>query len=232
MPRFIFAILLVIVVVIGYYGDLGDIGFIAGLLTVALGMALQKPITNVFAWLVILTRKPFSIGDRVTISGIKGDIIDINSTYIHLEEVGGTIDGEEKSNRSVILPTSIIFEQEVINYTEKDDYILDEVTVTITYESNLEKAEDLIKNSVNKIMKTYWENFPKNVLQEPRIRLKFKDSVIDVTVRYCTLANERNKISTDITREIFKNIKKTEEVEIAYPHTKVLLHKNSTLSNK
>ena len=223
--KFIFAIFLIISVVIAYHGNLGEIGFIVGLLTVALGWALQKPIAGVVAWLMIITRRPFNIGDRVLLSGIKGDISNITLTHIFLDEVGGTIEGEEKSGRTVMIPTSIIFDQQIVNYTEEDEYILDEVTTSITYESNLEKAEDLIKNSVNKIMKTYWENFPKNVLQEPRIRLKFKDSGIDVTVRYCTLANERNKISTDITREIFKNIKKTEEVEIAYPHTEVLLHK-------
>jgi len=223
--KFIFAIFLIISVVIAYHGNLGEIGFIAGLLTVALGWALQKPIAGVVAWLMIITRRPFNIGDRVLLSGIKGDISNITLTHIFLDEVGGTIEGEEKSGRTVMIPTSIIFDQQIVNYTEEDEYILDEVTTSITYESNLEKAEDLIKNSVNKIMKTYWENFPKNVLQEPRIRLKFRDSGIDITVRYYTLATQRNKISTDITREIFKNIKQTKDVEIAYPHTEVLLHK-------
>lgn len=161
--KFLFAIFLLIIVVIAYYGDLGDIGFIAGLLTIALGMALQKPISSVFAWLIIISRKPFNIGDRVTISNIKGDITDISLTHIFLEEVGRTIDGEEKSNRTVILPTSIIFEQEAINYNEKDEYILDEVTMAITYESNLDKAEKIMKNAVSVIMKPYWEKFLKNI---------------------------------------------------------------------
>lgn len=230
--KFVFAIFLIITVVIVYHGNLGELGFIAGLLTVAVGWALQKPISGVVAWLMIITRRPFSIGDRVLLSGIKGDISNITLTHIYLDEVGGTIDGEEKSGRTVMIPTSVIFDQQVVNYTEKDEYILDEITTSITYESDLEKAETLIKKSVNKIMKPYWENFPKKIPQKPHIRLKFRESGIDVTVRYYTLANERNKISTDITREIFKNIKKTEEVEIAYPHTKVLLHKNSTLPNK
>ena len=39
---------------------------------------------------------------------------------------------------------SIIFEEEIINYTHRDDYILDEVTTAITYESNLEKAEEIM----------------------------------------------------------------------------------------
>ena len=228
--KFIFAFLLIIVIILVYYGSWGDIGFVAGLLTVALGMALQKPITGVFAWLIIISRKQFSIGDRVIISNIKGDIINISLTHIHLEEVGGTIEGEEKSNRTVILPTSIIFEKEVINYNEKDDIILDEVTVAITYESNLEKAEKIMNESVKKIMTTHWKFFMKKKLIGSHIRLRTKDSGIDVTVRYHTLATKRNAIATDIIREILKEIRKTDDVEIAYPHTQVLLPENKKVN--
>jgi len=223
--RFIFSIFLVITVIVAYHGNLGELGFIAGLLTVAVGWALQKPIAGVVAWLIIITRRPFSIGDRVILLNTKGDISNITLTHIYLDEVGGTIDGEEQSGRTVMIPTSIIFDQQIINYTENDEYILDEVTTAITYESDLEKAEKLIKKAVNKIMKPYWEKFPQKIIQEPHIRLRFRESGIDVTARYYSLATQRNKISTDITREIFKNIKQTKDVEIAYPHAEVLLHR-------
>lgn len=228
--RFVFIIFLAIIIIIAYYGNWGDVGFIAGLLTIALGMALQKPIGSVFAWLIIITRKPFRIGDRIVISNIRGDVVDITLTHIYLDEVGGTIDGEEKSNRSVILPTSIIFEQEVINYNEKDEYILDEITVAITYESNLEKAEKIMNNAVGKIMAPLWETFQKRFPLESHTRLKCKDSGIDVTVRYYSIVTKRNAISTDIIREILKQISKTKDVEIAYPHTQVLLPENKQVA--
>jgi small-conductance mechanosensitive channel len=224
--KFIFIIFLVIIIMIAYYGNWGDIGFIAGLLTIALGWALQKPIGSVFAWLIIVTRRPFSIGDRIVISNIRGDVSNISMTHIYLDEVGGTIDGEEKSNRSVILPTSVIFEKEVINYNEKDEYILDEVIIAITYESNLDEAEKIMKDAVGKIMRPLWETFQKRIPLESNTRLKCKDSGIDLTVRYYSIVTKRNAISTDITREILKQISKTKDVEIAYPHTQVILAEN------
>jgi small-conductance mechanosensitive channel len=226
--KFLFIILLFFIVVFAYYDNWGELGFVAGLLTIAIGMALQKPISGVFAWLIIVTRRPFSIGDRVIVSNITGDVTNITMTHIYLEEVGGTVDGEEKSNRSVILPTSIIFEQEVINYTEKDEYILDEVTIAITYESNLEKAEKIMNQAVGKIMVPLWETFQKRIPLESHTRLKSKDSGIDVTVRYYSLVTKRNAIATDIIREILRQISKTKDVEIAYPHTKVLFREKVT----
>jgi small-conductance mechanosensitive channel len=227
--KIIFVIFLAIIVLIAYYGNWGDVGFIAGLLTVALGMALQKPIGSIFAWLIIVTRRPFSIGDRIVISNIRGDVVDISMFHIYLDEVGGTIEGEEKSNRSVVFPTSIIFDQEVINYNEKDDYILDEVTIAITYESNLEKAEAIMNQAVGLIMVPIWKTFQKRIPLESHTRLKCKDSGIDVIARYYSLVTKRNSISTDIIREILKQISKTKDVEIAYPHTQVLLPENKKI---
>ncbi len=225
--KYIFAFFLIIIIFSAYYNKWGELGFIAGLLTVAIGWALQKPISGVVAWLIIVTRRPFFIGDRIIISGIKGDISNLTLTHIYLDEVGGTILGEEKSRRTIMVPNSIIFEEEVVNYTHADNYILDEVTTAITYESDLEKAEKLILKSVEKIMKPLWEKFPKRIEKEPHTRLKFKDSGIDVTVRYNSIAKERNKISTNITREIFNSIRKNKDVEIAYPHTEVVFREKS-----
>ena len=219
--NFIFAIFLIIAVTT-YYGSLGELGFIAGLLTVEIGWALQKPISGVVAWLILVIKKPLTIGDRVKIKNIKGDISNITLTHIFINEIGGTIDGEELSGRTVMIPTSIIFDQELINYTEKDDFILDEVTTAITYESNLEKAEQIILKATEKILIPYKVDYPKKIGKDTNIRLKFKDSGIDITIRYMSLARKRNQITTDITREIFNQITKSKDVEIAYPHAEII----------
>ena len=159
---------------------------------------------------------------------MKGDITNITLTHIFLNEVGGTIDGEEASGRTVMIPTSIIFEQEVINYTQRDDYILDEVVVSITYESNLKEAEKIIINTVDKIMSSIREKFPKRIRTDSHIRLMFRESGIDVIVRYYTIATSRNEISTNIRREIWNMIKNSPNVEFAYPHTEVLFREKTT----
>ena len=163
--NFIFAIFLIIIAVTTYYGSLGELGFIAGLLTVAIGWALQKPISGVVAWLILVIKKPLTIGDRVKITNIKGDISNMTLTHIFINEIGGTVDGEELSGRTVMIPTSIIFDQEIINYTEKDDFILDEVTTAITYESNLEKAEQIILKATDKILIPYKVDYPKKLVK-------------------------------------------------------------------
>ncbi|RLF26754.1 MAG: hypothetical protein DRN01_04035 [Thermoplasmata archaeon] len=221
--KYVFVLIALIVVVFSYSGSWMELGLVAGLLTAAVGLALSKPISGVVAWIVMVTKRPFEIGDRVKIGGVKGDVKDITLTHVFLDEIGGTTSGEEESGRVVAIPNSTLFDSNIINYTAYNDFILDEVTATVTYESDLDEAEKLIKESVKKVMMGVWKKLPESLSREPNIRLVFRDSGVDVIVRYYTVATERNRLSTDVTREIFKRIRSSRDVEIAYPHTSVIL---------
>jgi len=186
--KYLFVFFLLLIVISSYFGTWIELGLTAGLLTAAVGWALQKPITGMAAWIMIAIKRPFGIGDRVVIKDIKGDIIDITLTHIYLAEIGGTIDGEEQSGRITMIPNSLLFEVKIINYTKQHDFILDEITTNITYESNLKKAEKLMMASVEKIMQPFHQKFPKKIPRDSHIRLDFKESGMNVTVRYYTPA--------------------------------------------
>ena len=94
-----------------------------------------------------------------------------------------------------------------------------------TYESNLKKAEDILQKSVKKVMASIHAKYPKRIPAESHTRLNFRESGIDVTVRYYTPAKKRNSLATDIRRDIYNRIHRTDDVEFAYPHTDVLMRK-------
>ena len=205
---------------ISYLGSLKSLGVTVGILTAALGFALQRPITGVAAWLMVITKRPFEIGDRIVIGKIKGDVVDITITHIYLEEVG-VFGEEEKSGRTVLIPNSKLFEEDIINYSAKDDFILGEVITSITYESNIDRAVKVIVDSAQK-------HLLKSIIassKEPYIRMRFKDSSVDVIVRFMVTYQDLQEIKTNITKEIHKRIQKEKNVEIAYPHTEVIFRK-------
>ena len=55
-------------------GSLAGLGLSAAFVGMILGWSLQAPVTGVAAWLMIILKRPFKIGDRVIISGITGDV--------------------------------------------------------------------------------------------------------------------------------------------------------------
>jgi small-conductance mechanosensitive channel len=135
-----------------------------------------------------------------------------------LSEFGGTIGGEETSGRIVIIPNSLLFEQNVINYTSQNDYILDEVIFTITYSSDIDRAKEIAIKTAEKVT----QDFLKKTSLSPFIRANFQASGVDVRVRYYTIASRRQEIQSDITEEIFKEIMKEKKVEFAFPHVQVV----------
>lgn len=218
---YLFVFISIIFLVISVTGSSVSLGVAAGLLTAGLGWALQRPITGVAAWIMIISSKPFEVGDRIIVGGVKGDVSNITLTHIHLKEFGGTIGGEETSGRIIFVPNSILFEQNIINYTSQNNYILDEVAFAVTYASDIDKANEIARKTAEKITKDISEQ----VHQKPFTRSNFQPSGVDIRVRYYTIAADRQEVSSKITEEISKQIKKERRVKFAYPHTEVFLNK-------
>ncbi|MFH1307286.1 MAG: mechanosensitive ion channel family protein [archaeon] len=218
---YLLVLVLILVAVFSLSGDYTGLGITVGLLSAALGWALQKPITGIAAWIMIIVKRPFRIGDRVIIGNIKGDVYDITITHIYLSEVGGLMPGEETSGRVVMVPNSLLFDMNIINYTLQDDFVLDQVNVSITYESDLDKAIKIALDSAKKILKEIIEKTKK----EPYVRTFFEPSNMGVRVRYFVPADRLQEFSSAITKEIFDRIRKEKDVEIAYPHSEVVFRK-------
>ncbi len=221
--KYAFTIVIVIGLIFYLGGDITGLGLWAGLLTAALGWALQKPITGVAGYLMVIIKKPFQIGDRIMIGDVKGDVTDISLTHIYLGEIGGTIGSEETSGRVIMIPNSILFEQNIINYTLQDEYILDQAVLAVTYDSDLDKAIKLCEESAKKVTKYFIKDMP----EKPYTRTLFQPNGIDVKIRYYVKASERIKLLSELTQEIFRNVNKEKDVNIAYPHTEVILSRKT-----
>jgi len=219
--NYIFIVTLIIFAVFYTTGNILAFGITAGLLTAALGWALQRPITGIAAWLMVVVKKPFIIGDRILINNMKGDVTDITLTHIYLKEIGGTIDSEETSGRTVMIPNAVMFERNIINYTAQDEFILDDVGIIVTYESNLDQAIRICEAAGRKILKDHLDKMPK----KPYVRVQFQGSGIDIKTRYYVKANDRIIVSSEITKEIHREFKKHKDVNVAYPHTEIVLKK-------
>ena len=202
--RYTALFLLAIAVIFYYSGSITGIGLTFGLFSAALGFALQKPIAGIAAWAMVVTKRPFEIGDRIIIGNIKGDVSDITLTHIYIHEIGGTIGTETVSGRTIMVPNAVLFEQNIINYTFKDELVLSEVNTNVT----------------SAVIHT--KEYSEKTDEEPEVRVLFLDSGIKISVQYFTHAKRLAETASNITQEIFDRISKADDVEIAYPHTQVV----------
>jgi small-conductance mechanosensitive channel len=215
--RYIWMGTAVVFALISFSGSLTGLGISAAFLGMVVGWSLQAPVTGIAAWLMIILKRPFRIGDRVTIAGIIGDVTDINLTHVILNQVGGTIGGEEKSGRGVLIPNATLFQQIIYNYTLEAKYILDEVPVMITFDSDFEAAERILVQAAREVT----GEIIRETGEGPFIRAEIFESGIRIRLRYQALATERQRITSDIARIIIREFVKNPRIRFCYPHWEI-----------
>lgn len=183
-----------------------------------LGWSLQGPVSGFAAWVLVSMKRPFRPGDRVQFPSLEltGDIKDIGAMYLQLNQVGGSIASEEAVGRNILIPNAMLFDQVVINYTAAREapYMLDEVVVRITYDSNWEVAERILLNAAYEVTKDI-------ILAtgvQPYIRSELYDYGVYLQLRYQIRVKDRAQIAYKITKLIFEEIQRTPSVDIAIPY--------------
>ncbi len=219
MWRYSFMLVGIVFVIVSLSGSLAAMGLTVAFVSMILGWSLQRPVTGVAAWLMVMIKRPFKIGDRIIIQGVRGDVLEISPTHILLGEVGGTIGGEESSNRGILIPNAVLFDQMVINYavSEETKYILDEVPIRVSYDSDYKLAEKTLITCAREVTGTIVEETGK----EPEVRAEFFDSGVMMRLRYQSIAVERQKISTAIVANVVEAFAKSDRLGFAYPHSAV-----------
>ena len=203
-------------VLIGLSGSLKFLGLSAGFVGMMLGWSLQAPVTGLAAWLMIVTKKPFRIGDRVIIGGTIGDVTDITLTHVILNQVGGTVSGEEKSGRGILVPNAILFGQIITNYTLEQKFMLDEVPVRVPFDADIELAKTILLDAARRVTKDIIEETG----AEPFLRSEFYEAGVLVRLRYQAIPAERQRISSEITDIIQHEFKANyPKVRFGYPHS-------------
>jgi len=125
-----------------------------GLISLLLGFALQTPISSLAAWVYIVIRSPYRVGDRIQADTFKGDVVEINYLDTTLWEFGGDyLSNDLPTGRLIRFPNSLVFQAAIYNYSwQKFPYIWNEIPFHIAYESDLSYVETTIRNVALKIL--------------------------------------------------------------------------------
>lgn len=111
--------------------DLTGLAVIFGFLSVGIGFGLQNITSNFISGLIVLFERPISVGDRVSVNNIEGDVEEINIRSTKVK----TLD-----NISIIVPNSQFVSQDVVNYSHGDPTYRLAIDVGVAYGSDLDKV--------------------------------------------------------------------------------------------
>jgi small-conductance mechanosensitive channel len=206
-----------------------------GLLSAGLAIALSDLLKNMAGWAYILVRRPFRLGDRIEIKDVRGDVIDVRLFRFSIMEVGKWVGSDQPTGRLVHVPNGWLFTDEVANYTEGFAHLWDEIPVLITFESDWERAEELILETLAErapdveriagpqIRETARKYHIRVGKLTPMVYLSVRDSGVLLTARYMVGARERRHTHDKIWRGLLQAIASEPAVAVAYPTVRTYL---------
>jgi len=200
-----------------------------GLLSAGLAIALRDPIVNFVAWAFIMWRRPFTVGDRIEMGHYRGDVIDLRIFQFTLMEIGNWVDADQSTGRVIRIPNGKIFTEMVANYSKGFQYIWNEIPVLITFESNWEKAKEILRGIADRNAEHLTDTAARRVREAsarvmifyttltPTVYTTVKDSGVLLTIRYLCAPRERRGTDQAIWEDILREFARHEDIDLAYP---------------
>jgi small-conductance mechanosensitive channel len=222
------AILLAVVVALIsiWVADAGRFASIAGLITAGLAVALQRVITSFAAYLIVLRGRVYTVGDRITMGGVRGDVVRVGFMQTAVMEMGAPppnqnenretwISARQYTGRIVSLTNDKIFDNPVFNYTREFPYMWDEMMIPIKYGADYLRAEKILLDIGRRHTAEYVEKaqpalerlreqyvLALEIALEPTVYVRLTDNWIELTLRFTAPVHGVRAIKDAMSRDL------------------------------
>ena len=225
-----FASSLIALIVI-WFVEGGQFAITLSVIGAGLALALQQPLVSMAGWAYIVSNHPYDVGDRIEINGVSGDVVDIRlfKTVLFESFLEGTASGTQTTGRVIDFPNSYVLTHNTINYTRGFEYMWNEYPILVTFESNWNKAYELLaqilideterfeapaKQQVTALERRYLIYDEK---MNSSVYIAIQDSGVELGLRYLAPARQRRMIRDTISRRILSAFELEADIELAYP---------------
>ena len=190
-----------------------------GIGSIIIGLAVQTPMKSFIAWIYILVRQPYRVGDRIQIGEATGDVIDVGYLDTTLWEFGGKyISGDHPSGRVIKFPNEQVLDEIVYNYSwPLFPYIWNEIKFPVAFNSDLEfiastmqkvTEEELGKEMIDRVQ-TFRDLLSRTPVDElevherPRVIFRVSENTwLEAIVRYLVSPREAGRVKTRLIKKL------------------------------
>jgi len=216
-----------------WFSALGNLSTYFGLLSAGLAIALKDPVTDLAAWLFIIWRKPFDVGDRIELGKSKGDVIDIRPFKFTILEIGNWVDADQSTGRVIHIPNHTVFTEQLANYTSDFQFIWNEIGIMVTFESDWKKAKEILSTIAEEESKDFIEQAKEQIKRAaksylieyryltPIVYTNVKDSGVMLSIRYLTDPRRRRGSAQAIWERALDEFSQSDSIDLAYPTIRV-----------
>jgi small-conductance mechanosensitive channel len=226
----IVAAILILGVMSIWFDSPARLASVLGLIGAGIAFALQRVITAVAGYFVILRGKTFNVGDRILMGGVRGDVIGLTFMQTRIMEMGQSprekdddqswVHSRQFTGRIVTVTNDKVFDCPVYNYTHEFAYIWDEISLPVHYHQDFNRAERIILQAANKHaltgqglgeveVKRLEDRFGIDVGEiDPRVFWRITEDWLELTVRFLGRDHGIRALKDQMTREIMAGFEK------------------------
>lgn len=196
-----------------------------GIFSAGLAFALQRVVTALAGYVVIMRGNTFTVGDRITMGGVRGDVIALTFTQTKIMEMGQPpavqgadpamwVRSRQFTGRIVTVTNDKVFDEPVYNYTREFPFIWEEMTVPIPYRADRARAEAILLACVAQQAEVpEKESDPvRHALERryflsvddltPRVFWRLTDNWLELTVRFIVRDHGMRDVKDAIARAV------------------------------
>jgi small-conductance mechanosensitive channel len=198
-----------------------------GILGAGLAIASQELIGSLAAGVNIWVGNIYRVGDRVRIGEVVGDVMDISLARTTVMEVGEWVKADQYTGRVVNVANRMVWTNPVYNFTQHWGYLWDEITLPISYESDWQRAAELmleqgqtytaeLQADAEAKLSRLVDRYPlKELTVEPTLYLAMTDNWVEITLRFVVDAQERRRVKDRLHQELLQHFQAEEKITVA-----------------
>jgi small-conductance mechanosensitive channel len=196
-----------------------------GLVSAGLAFALQKVVTSLAGYFVIIRSRVFTIGERITMGGVRGDVISLDFLKTTLMEMGDPaaeattvwVRGRQYTGRIVTVTNDKIFEEPIFNSTRDFPFLWEEIQIPIPYAADRRRAETILLAAAQRATAdiqieaepyrvTLTDQFHVDLESlAPRVYYRITDNWLELSLRFLSYDRFTRELKDRVTRDILQS---------------------------
>jgi len=228
LRRIVTVILMLIVLAMGFISEFASLATFAGFITAGVALALQTVIVSVAAYFFLIGRHGVRVGERITVSGVTGDIIDVGLVRLSLMELGGTGSDLHPTGRVVVVSNSVLFQgAPFFKQIPGTAYTWHEVAVKLERSGDYTLAEAKLLEAVNSVYSQYRESLEQQhqtveglfavpiSVPSPQAHLQLGENRLELVIRYPVILRREAEIDNQVAKNVAETIESVPELKAA-----------------
>ena len=216
LRRFVMGFLVGVVLIMGFVSEFSSLATFAGFVTAGIAVGLQALLLSVAAYFFVVGRYGIRVGDRISIAGVTGDVLDIGLVRLYIMELAGTSIDLYPTGRIVVFSNSVLFQAgtPLFKQIPGTEYGWHEIAVTLAPGGNYKLVQDKIFSAVNGVYEQYRERIERQLggierqteiqlkSPTPDAKLQLSDTGAEFVVRYPVDLRTASEIDDRVTRAV------------------------------